>query len=125
MYKRQGLACASDLARMGYEVKIFEALPKVGGVLVYGIPEFLLPKEKIVAREVEAVKKLGVEIETDVIVGRTPESLAAVALSFGEANKPGSIGIPFPSNYIKIVKPGTQKKFHMEKMVKSVSVDQQ
>ena len=66
-----GLACASDLARMGYEVKIFEALHKVGGVLVYGIPEFRLPKEKIVAREVEAVKKLGVEIETDVIVGRT------------------------------------------------------
>ena len=61
-----GLACASDLARMGYEVKIFEALHKVGGVLVYGIPEFRLPKEKIVAREVEAVKKLGVEIETDV-----------------------------------------------------------
>jgi glutamate synthase (NADPH/NADH) small chain len=66
-----GLACASDLARMGYEVKIFEALHKVGGVLVYGIPEFRLPKDKIVAREVEAVKKLGVEIETDVIVGRT------------------------------------------------------
>lgn len=66
-----GLACASDLARLGYEVKIFEALHKVGGVLVYGIPEFRLPKEKIVAKEVEAVKKLGVEIETDVIVGRT------------------------------------------------------
>ncbi len=66
-----GLACASDLARLGYEVKIFEALHKVGGVLVYGIPEFRLPKEKIVAQEVEAVKKLGVEIETDVIVGRT------------------------------------------------------
>lgn len=66
-----GLACASDLARLGYEVKIFEALHKVGGVLVYGIPEFRLPKEKIVAREVEEVKKLGVEIETDVIVGRT------------------------------------------------------
>ena len=66
-----GLACASDLARLGYEVKIFEALHKVGGVLVYGIPEFRLPKEKIVAKEVEAVRKLGVEIETDVIIGRT------------------------------------------------------
>ncbi len=66
-----GLACASDLARAGYEVKIFEALHKVGGVLVYGIPEFRLPKDKIVANEVEAVKKLGVEIETDVIIGRT------------------------------------------------------
>ena len=66
-----GLACASDLAKMGYEVKIFEALHKVGGVLVYGIPEFRLPKQKIVEREVEAVRRLGVEIETDVIVGRT------------------------------------------------------
>lgn len=66
-----GLACASDLARMGHEVKIFEALHKAGGVLVYGIPEFRLPKEKIVAGEVDAVKSLGVEIETDVVVGRT------------------------------------------------------
>lgn len=66
-----GLACAGDLARLGYKVKIFEALHKVGGVLVYGIPEFRLPKEKVVAAEVEAVRRLGVEIETDVIVGRT------------------------------------------------------
>lgn len=66
-----GLACASDLAKAGYEVKIFEALHKVGGVLVYGIPEFRLPKDRIVAKEVEAVRRLGVEIETDVIVGRT------------------------------------------------------
>ena len=66
-----GLACASDLAKAGYEVKIFEALHKVGGVLVYGIPEFRLPKERVVAREVEAVRRLGVEIETDVIIGRT------------------------------------------------------
>ncbi len=66
-----GLACASDLAKAGYEVKIFEALHKVGGVLVYGIPEFRLPKDRIVAKEVEAVKRLGVEIETDVIIGRT------------------------------------------------------
>ena len=64
-----GLACASDLARMGYEVKIFEALHKVGGVLVYGIPEFRLPKERIVAREIAQVERLGVGIETDVIVG--------------------------------------------------------
>lgn len=66
-----GLACASDLAKMGYGVKVFEALHKVGGVLVYGIPEFRLPKERIVAREINAVKALGVEFETDVIVGRT------------------------------------------------------
>lgn len=66
-----GLACACDLARMGYTVKIFEALHEVGGVLVYGIPEFRLPKERIVAKEVEAVRRLGVEIETDVIIGRT------------------------------------------------------
>ena len=66
-----GLACASDLARLGYEVKIFEALHKVGGVLVYGIPEFRLPKDRIVAREVESVKRLGVDIETDVIIGHT------------------------------------------------------
>ena len=65
-----GLACASDLAKLGYEVKIFEALHKAGGVLVYGIPEFRLPKERIVAREIAEVEKLGVEIETDVIVGR-------------------------------------------------------
>lgn len=66
-----GLACASDLARLGYDVKIFEALHEVGGVLVYGIPEFRLPKDRIVAKEVDAVRRLGVEIETDVIVGRT------------------------------------------------------
>lgn len=66
-----GLACAADLAKMGYEVKIFEALHRAGGVLEYGIPEFRLPKERIVAKEVENVKKLGVEIETDVVVGRT------------------------------------------------------
>ena len=66
-----GLACASDLAKMGYGVKIFEALHKAGGVLQYGIPEFRLPKEKVVAKEIENVLKLGVEIETDVIVGRT------------------------------------------------------
>lgn len=66
-----GLVCASDLAKAGCEVKIFEALHKVGGVLVYGIPEFRLPKDRIVAREVDAVRRLGVEIETDVVIGRT------------------------------------------------------
>lgn len=66
-----GLACASDLARLGYGVKIFEALHKAGGVLVYGIPEFRLPKERVVAREIESLRRLGVEIETDVVVGRT------------------------------------------------------
>ena len=66
-----GLACASDLARMGYEVTVFEALHEVGGVLVYGIPEFRLPKKKIVAKEIDAVRRLGVRFETDVIVGRT------------------------------------------------------
>lgn len=66
-----GLACASDLAKMGYEVTVFEALHKLGGVLVYGIPEFRLPKEKIVAREVGKLRDLGVKFETDVVVGRT------------------------------------------------------
>lgn len=66
-----GLACATDLAKMGYEVKIFEALHKPGGVLQYGIPEFRLPKEKVVAAEIANLQKLGVEIETDVVVGRT------------------------------------------------------
>ena len=66
-----GLACASDLARWGYEVKVFEALHQLGGVLVYGIPEFRLPKEKIVAPEIDAVRRLGVEFIDDVIVGRT------------------------------------------------------
>lgn len=66
-----GLACASDLAKMGYQVTVFEALHEVGGVLVYGIPEFRLPKKDVVAREIESIRRLGVEFETDVIVGRT------------------------------------------------------
>ncbi|MDL2320555.1 NADPH-dependent glutamate synthase [Alistipes sp. OttesenSCG-928-B03] len=66
-----GLACASDLAKMGYDVTIFEALHRVGGVLQYGIPEFRLPKTAVVDREVENVRRLGVKIETDTIVGRT------------------------------------------------------
>ena len=66
-----GLACASDLAKLGYEVTVFEALHEVGGVLVYGIPEFRLPKTDVVAKEIESVRRLGVKFETDVIVGRT------------------------------------------------------
>ncbi|MDO4534924.1 MAG: NADPH-dependent glutamate synthase [Clostridium perfringens] len=66
-----GLACAGDLAKLGYDVTIFEALHEAGGVLVYGIPEFRLPKDKIVKHEIENVKKLGVKIETNVIVGKT------------------------------------------------------
>ncbi len=66
-----GLACASDLAKLGYEVTIFEALHKPGGVLEYGIPEFRLPKETVLKREIDAVRALGVKIEPDVIVGRT------------------------------------------------------
>ena len=66
-----GLTCAGDLAKMGYDVTIFEALHKAGGVLVYGIPEFRLPKEKVVAKEIENVRCLGVKIETNVIVGRS------------------------------------------------------
>lgn len=66
-----GLTCAGDLAKRGYDVTIFEALHKAGGVLVYGIPEFRLPKDKIVKKEIENIKKLGVKIETNVIIGRT------------------------------------------------------
>lgn len=66
-----GLACAADLAKWGYDVTIFEALHKAGGVLEYGIPEFRLPKEKVLRGEIEDVLKLGVKIETDVVVGRT------------------------------------------------------
>ena len=66
-----GLTCAGDLAKMGYDVKIFEALPKAGGVLVYGIPEFRLPKERVVQEEIENVKSLGVEIETDCVIGKS------------------------------------------------------
>ena len=67
-----GLTCAGDLARMGYEVTIYEALHLAGGVLVYGIPEFRLPK-KIVQNEIENLKALGVKVETNVVVGRTIE----------------------------------------------------
>ena len=66
-----GLTCAGELAKKGYKVTIYEALHKAGGVLVYGIPEFRLPKEKVVAAEVQNVVDLGVEIITDVIIGKT------------------------------------------------------
>lgn len=66
-----GLTCAGDLAKKGYDVTIFEALHKEGGVLEYGIPEFRLPKEKVVKKEIENIKKLGVKIETNVIIGKT------------------------------------------------------
>ena len=66
-----GLTCAGDLAKMGYNVKIFEDLHKAGGVLVYGIPEFRLPKERVVQEEIENVKSLGVEIETDCVIGKS------------------------------------------------------
>lgn len=96
-----GLTCAGDLAKMGYDVKIFEALHEAGGVLTYGIPEFRLPKERVVRHEVENVKKLGVEIETDVIVGKTvtidelfeKEGYEAVFIGSG-AGLPMFMGIP-------------------------------
>ena len=96
-----GLACASDLAKWGYDVTIFEALHKLGGVLVYGIPEFRLPKEKIVAREIDSLRRLGVKFETDVVVGRTitidslmeDEGFDAVFIGSG-AGLPRFMGIP-------------------------------
>ncbi|MDR3187842.1 MAG: NADPH-dependent glutamate synthase [Prevotellaceae bacterium] len=95
-----GLACATDLAKMGYYVKIFEALHKAGGVLEYGIPEFRLPKERVVRREVDSVRRLGVEVETDVVVGRTvtidslmeDEKFSAVFIGSG-AGLPKFMGI--------------------------------
>ena len=66
-----GLTCAGDLAKLGYDVTIFEALHAAGGVLSYGIPEFRLPKDKVVAAEVENVKSLGVKIETNVVIGKS------------------------------------------------------
>lgn len=66
-----GLTCAGDLAKMGYDVTIFEALHEAGGVLTYGIPEFRLPKERVVRPEIENIKSLGVKIETNVIIGKS------------------------------------------------------
>ena len=96
-----GLTCAGDLAKMGYDVKIFEALHEAGGVLVYGIPEFRLPKQTVVAHEVDNVKKLGVEIETNVIIGKSitidelinEEGYDAVFIGSG-AGLPKFMGIP-------------------------------
>lgn len=96
-----GLACAGDLAKLGYKVTIFEALHEPGGVLTYGIPEFRLPKEKVVKPEIDNLRKLGVEIITDVIVGRTitidqlleDEGYSAIFLGTG-AGLPRFMGIP-------------------------------
>ncbi|MFA6712715.1 MAG: NAD(P)-binding protein, partial [Bacteroidales bacterium] len=96
-----GLACATDLAKLGYEVTIFEVLHCAGGVLQYGIPEFRLPKERVVKAEIENVKALGVKIETNVVVGRTvtindlmeKENFKAVFIGSG-AGLPKFMGIP-------------------------------
>ncbi len=96
-----GLTCAGDLAKMGYDVTIFEALHEAGGVLVYGIPEFRLPKEAVVKKEIENVKALGVKIETDVVIGKsttidellTEEGFSAVFIGSG-AGLPKFMGIP-------------------------------
>ena len=94
-----GLTCAGDLAKKGYEVTVFEALHTPGGVLVYGIPEFRLPK-KIVAKEVETLKKLGVVIETNIVIGKTltvdelfEMGYEAVFIGSG-AGLPNFMGIP-------------------------------
>lgn len=96
-----GLTCAGDLAKLGYDVTIFEALHKAGGVLVYGIPEFRLPKEAVVQKEIENVKSLGVKIETDVVIGKSitidqlleDEGFDAVFIGSG-AGLPKFMGIP-------------------------------
>ena len=96
-----GLACASDLAKWGYDVTIFEALHKAGGVLEYGIPEFRLPKEKVLKKEIDQVRSLGVKIETNVVIGKTltidqlmdDEGFGAVFIGSG-AGLPRFMGIP-------------------------------
>lgn len=96
-----GLTCAGDLAKMGYEVTVFEALHELGGVLVYGIPEFRLPKQKVVAKEIEKVKELGVKFETNVVIGKSTtidqlieeEGFEAVFIGSG-AGLPKFMGIP-------------------------------
>jgi len=96
-----GLTAAGDLAKLGYEVTIFEALHEPGGVLVYGIPEFRLPKDTVVKTEIENLRKLGVKIETNVIIGRTvtidelinEEKFDAVFVGSG-AGLPKFMGIP-------------------------------
>lgn len=96
-----GLTCAGDLAKLGYEVTIFEALHEAGGVLVYGIPEFRLPKEDVVAKEIANVESLGVKIEKNVIIGKSitidelieEEGYEAVFIGSG-AGLPKFMGIP-------------------------------
>lgn len=96
-----GLTCAGDLAKAGYDVTIFEALHKAGGVLSYGIPEFRLPKDTVVASEIENVKSLGVKIETNVVIGKATtidelleeEGFDAVFVGSG-AGLPRFMGIP-------------------------------
>lgn len=96
-----GLTCAGDLAKLGYDVTIFEALHEPGGVLVYGIPEFRLPKEKVVKKEIENVMALGVKIETNVVIGKSvsiesmmeDEGFEAVFIGSG-AGLPKFMGIP-------------------------------
>ena len=96
-----GLTCAGDLAKMGYDVTVFEALHELGGVLVYGIPEFRLPKQKVVAKEIEKVKELGVKFETNVVIGKSTtidqlmeeEGFEAVFIGSG-AGLPMFMGIP-------------------------------
>lgn len=96
-----GLTCAGDLAKLGYDVTVFEALHELGGVLVYGIPEFRLPKQKVVAKEIAKVKELGVKFETNVVIGKSTtidqlieeEGFEAVFIGSG-AGLPKFMGIP-------------------------------
>ncbi len=96
-----GLTCAGDLAKLGYDVTVFEALHELGGVLVYGIPEFRLPKIKIVAKEIDKVKELGVKFEANVVIGKSTtidqliedEGFEAVFIGSG-AGLPKFMGIP-------------------------------
>jgi len=96
-----GLTCAGDLAKLGYDVTIFEALHKAGGVLSYGIPEFRLPKDKVVAEEVRNVEGMGVKIRTDVVIGKAvtidelldKEGFEAIFIGSG-AGLPMFMGIP-------------------------------
>ena len=99
-----GLTCAGDLARMGYEVTIFEALHLAGGVLVYGIPEFRLPK-KIVQREIENLQAMGVKVETNVVVGRTIEIDELFAMGYEAIFIGSGAGLP---NFMNI--PGENLK---------------
>lgn len=96
-----GLTCAGDLAKLGYEVTVFEALHELGGVLAYGIPEFRLPKNKVVKKEIEKVRDLGVKFETNVVIGKSitidqlmeEEKFEAVFIGSG-AGLPMFMGIP-------------------------------